>query len=269
MALVPMLALAPMTAGAFTIAAPVAASSGPTCVARPAAGSFDLVMTESTSGDMAFVLIVACKPVYAGSLVTFSTPQLAAGCAELEWFSDSNGVAGTTSSYTVTLDADGNAFVKLWGTSCAARTYKVYAQLLSPPDTVVSYTLTVSPPKILPTGFVAHSRAFVMTTPLGSNDVARVLRVQYPAQFAGQNVKLTTFEPCTAYFWTGPDPDATPSSTTNTVTLTLDGNARLFAVFEARGCTAGTFTVLADLQVAPFTEQRTTVNDLSSTPINP
>jgi len=113
----------------------------------------------SSSGDSSVytVFYVETNPVYAEQTVEISSPQLEAGCIRGWRWEPGNGgtaISGTGVNAgpraTATLDDDGNAVFVFKGSSCAAQTAVVTADVLAGTHPTYVTTYTVLPPQVTP-----------------------------------------------------------------------------------------------------------------------
>ncbi len=109
----------------------------------------------SGDSDVYAVFYVETDPVYAEQLVEISSAQLEASCITgwswTEFSGNGTNVSGTgvniNAPATATLDDDGNAVFAFFGSSCAATTSEVIADVLAGTHQTYTTTFTVDPPQ--------------------------------------------------------------------------------------------------------------------------
>jgi hypothetical protein len=223
--------------------------------------------------SVAYIITVACEPIYSEQTVTIDASELWFACKQtLSWAQAPGGPTGLQPQFTVSLDNDGNGTAVLWGgPSCAAGTFHLFASLNAPPFTTVRFTLTVIPPGNTPVGIKAAPPREVEDSITSS--VATVIQVEFPSVQAEKWVHIKSqelFTRCqTRLAWWGPD--ETPLSlNTPDVTVQLDNNGNAFVVVIAGpSCASGTSTISASLTTVPYTTLTNTFTILSPRVINP
>jgi len=110
-------------------------------------GNCECVPETIAGSDVYAVFYVETSPVYAEQPVEISDTQLEDSCGGgFDWYTgDSNDIIDT-SPPEETLDDDGNAVFVFFGTSCAATTSAVIADVLAGTNPTYTSTFTVLPP---------------------------------------------------------------------------------------------------------------------------
>ena len=153
---------ASMTVAPFLTALTTLKAEAPVVTASGVAGSPNPEVETgdtSSSGDSSVyaVFYVETDPVYAEQTVEISSPQLEAGCIRGWRWEPGNGgtaISGTGVNAgpraTTILDNDGNAVFVFKGSSSAAQTAVVTADVLAGTHTTYVTTYTVLPPQVTP-----------------------------------------------------------------------------------------------------------------------
>jgi hypothetical protein len=137
--------------GTITAAPPVVTTAGvagyPTYSGTVTTGEVETGDTAASGdSDVYAVFYVETDPVYAEQTAEISDDQLQDSCgAGFDWY-NSAGEIITGADITETLDDDGNAVFVFVGSSCAATTTDVIADILAGSHPTYTGTFTVSPP---------------------------------------------------------------------------------------------------------------------------
>jgi len=248
-----------------------AATTTPVCVvhSNPSMVEMGEFATESSIAD---IIQVECRPKYSQNTVTISSPQLFNHCqSRLSWSSPFPLAFVEGSSFTVTLDNDGNATAVVWGgPSCAAGTVLITASLNAPPFTTVRTHFTIRPPQNTSPGVTAHPSTEVEDAVFSS--VATVIQVEFPSVQAEKLVNISShelFSRCAVaphITWVGPDQTVLGAGVDN-VTVQLDNNGNAFVVaLGGASCASRKSTIVADLLTVPYTTYTNTFTILSPRP---
>lgn len=226
----------------------------------------------ATESSIADIIQVECRPKYSQQTVTISSPQLFNHCqGRLSWSSPFPLSFVEGSSFTVTLDNDGNATAALWGgPSCAAGRVLITASLNAPPFVTVRTHFTILPPQNTQPGVTAHPSTEVEDAVYSS--VATVIQVEFASVQAEKLVNISShelFARCAVaphITWVGPDQTVLGAGVDN-VTVQLDNNGNAFVVaLGGASCASGKSTIVADLLTVPYTTYTTKFTILSPRP---
>ena len=110
-------------------------------------GNCECVPETIAGSDVYAVFYVETSPVYAEQPVAISDNQLQDSCAGgFDWYTGDYNDIIDTSPPQETLDDDGNAVFVFFGTSCAATTSEVIADVMAGTHPTYTTTFTVVPP---------------------------------------------------------------------------------------------------------------------------
>jgi hypothetical protein len=226
----------------------------------------DPVVENGASGVLA-VITVETSPSLAGQTVDISSSQLQAVCGGILFaILQPAGVDAVSSdSVAAILDDDGNVSVEVGGTNCSPGSSIIEADLEAAPYYTALATLEANPPDVSPEGVTGSPNPEVETgdtSASGESDVYVAFNVEADPVFAEQDVTISANELESAcgggFVWDdsgimdiGPPYPTFGTDVTATLAVDDDGNA-VFG-FKGSSCAAGTYTILADLDVAPFT----------------
>ena len=142
------------------------------------------------SSSVADIVEVECEPVYAEHTIRFSANELYSRCEHhLSWSLPYPYSPQSGSSFSVTLDNDGNATAVIWGgPGCAAGESLISAHLEQAPYTTVTTPFTVLPPRPSPPGVYALPSEEVENEETSS--VATIVQVEFPPVFAEEDVNI-------------------------------------------------------------------------------
>jgi hypothetical protein len=237
-------------------------------------------VVESGASGVLAVITVETSPSLAGQVVDISSSQLAAVCGGIDFaILQPVGVdAVTTDSVSAVLDDDGNVSVEVGGTDCSPGSSVIEADLVAAPYYTALTTLVANPPNVTPEGVTGSPNPEVETgdsATSGESDVYVAFNVEADPVDAEQNVTISANELESAcgggFVWddSGIMDIGAPYpvfGTDVTATLALDDDGNVVFGFKGSSCAAGTYTVLADLDVAPFTTWTTTFTVVAPQP---
>jgi len=231
-------------------------------------GSSSLV--ETGQSEVHAVVEAETSPAFSDDIVDINSQQLANSCGGTILFGSLQPTASyTADSVDVTLDADGNATVDLYGLDCAPGADLIEADLVAAPYYTAIGTVTVGPPNVTPpgiTGFPADEVETGNTVPSGTSDAYAVFYVETDPVYAEQPVTIDSpqlFDRCLGGIaWiSGPN-----SSSTFSLTGTLDNDGNAVFVFTGAECAPGSSTVIADIDAGIHSSYSTTYTIDAPTP---
>jgi len=134
----------PTTSGTVTTGE---VETGDTVGPPPPGCEVDCFPTGSGDSDVYAVFYVETNPVYAEQTVEISDNQLADACSGgIDWYDSFTDLLNPSAPQT-TLDDDGNAVFVFVGSSCAATTTDVIADVMAGSHPTYTTTFTVDPPQ--------------------------------------------------------------------------------------------------------------------------
>ena len=230
-----------------------------------------------THSSVADVVTVECEPQFAESRVTISSDELNNRCrGTLSWAATPAIIGGLPvfvrgPSIDATLDNDGEATVVAFGgPSCAAGPSIVSAHLDVPPFATVSTNYRILAPRDTPPGVKARPSSEVEDSVTSS--VATIVYAEFPSVYSEQGITIRSNElnnRCAGgVTWVGPDEHVLGRGPTTTTTLDNNGNAFVVAL-AGPSCAAGTSSIEASLNVAPYKSYLNTFDILSPRVTNP
>ncbi|HTQ68538.1 MAG TPA: hypothetical protein VMI13_07580 [Solirubrobacteraceae bacterium] len=238
------------------------------CVVHALPSSFMDQGEFTNASSVADIVEVECEEVYAEKTVRISANELYSRCDQrLYWrtpYGHEESAFKTGPSFQVELDNDGNATaIVIGGPSCAAGESLIAAHLEVAPFSTATTAFTVLPPRPTEPGVFATPESKVEGELY--SDVATIVQVEFPPVFAEEPVNVNSnefFSRChnnpkteAIVMWNG-KPFVFRSLEEGTLYLDNDGNA--FAVLIGNSsCAAGTSTIEASLENAPYTTYTT------------
>jgi hypothetical protein len=210
-------------------------------------------VVETGQSEVYAVVEAETSPSLSGDIVDINSQQLANACGGAVLFGSLQPTAVySADSVEVTLDADGNATVSLYGIDCAPGPSLIEADLVAAPYYTATDTVTVGPPNVTTAGVTGYPDPEVETgtTPAsGESDVYSVFYVEYDPVYAEQTVEISSpelFDRCggaIAPVWVSNQ----GSFATFTATATLDDDGNAVFAFSGSSCAPGDSTVIADV----------------------
>jgi hypothetical protein len=208
-------------------------------------------LVETGQSEIYAVVEVETTPSVSGAVVDIDSQQLANACGGAILFGSLQPTAVyTADSVDVTVDADGNATVSLYGIDCAPGPDLVEADLVAAPYYGDTTTLDVGPPNVTPAGVTGSPADEVETGntgPTGTSDVYTVFYLETDPVYAELNVEIDSpqlFDRCIGGI-TWISDQGSFSTFLASATLDNDGNA-VFA-FTGAGCAPGDSTVIGEV----------------------
>jgi hypothetical protein len=231
-------------------------------------GSSSLV--ETGQSEIHAVVEAETSPAFADDIVDINSQQLANSCGGAVLFGSLQPTAVYTSdSVDVTLDADGNATVSLYGLDCAPGADLIEADLVAAPYYTAIGIVTVGPPNVTApgiTGFPADEVETGNTVPSGTSDVYAVFYIETDPVYAEQPVNIDSpqlFSRCLGGItWIS----GTASSSTFSDTGILDNDGNAVFAFTGAECAPGTSTVIGDIDAGIHSSYPTTYTIDAPTP---
>ncbi len=227
------------------------------------------------SSSIADVVEVECEPVYAEHTIRFSSEELYNRCQHhLTWSLPYPYAPVSGSSFSVTLDNDGNATAVIWGgPGCAPGESLVSAHMEQAPYLTVTTPFVVKAPRTTPPGVYALPSEEVENEETSS--VATIVHVEFPPVYAEASVNISAeqlYARChipPKLLWVGPGGERLEGgSSLDGLKLDNDGNA--FVVLLGGGsCASGPSEIEASLESAPYTTYTTTFTILPPQPTLP
>lgn len=235
-------------------------------------------LVETGASDVLTVVQVETSPIFAGDIVTVSSPQMSTAC-QATFFSIASplGIFDQNGSIQLTLDDEGNATTVMFGTSCPPGPDLVEADLDSAPYTTAVSTLTVEPPAVTTPGLFGSPTTSGTVTggEVETGDAAfpntsvvyAIFDVEADSVYAEQTVTIsspqlvnrcdggvTVFGPFGFESFTGFD------------TATLDNDGNTVFLFLGTSCAAGSSLVTADVEAGTHPTYTTTFTILPPQP---
>jgi hypothetical protein len=219
-------------------------------------------LVETGLSEVYAVVEVETSPAFSQEVVDIESLQLADVCGGAVLFGSLQPTAiYTADSVLVTLDADGNATVDLYGIDCAPGRSTIEADLTGAPYSTATGTLDAQPPQTTTAGVSGSPVDEVETgnTPAsGDSDVYTVFTVETDPVYAEQPVELSStqlLDRCGGgiTWFTG-----ATSSATASITGTLDDDGNASFIFTGISCAPGDSTVVADIEAGTNTTYQTT-----------
>jgi hypothetical protein len=219
-------------------------------------------LVETGQSEVYAVVEVETSAAFSKDVVDIGSLQLADVCGGAVLFGSLQPTASyTADSVLVTLDADGNATVDVYGIDCAPGRSTIEADLTVAPYSTATGTLDAQPPQMTTAGVSGSPGDEVETgntPPSGDSDVYTVFTVETDPVYAEQPVELSSnqlLDRCGGgiTWFTG-----AISSATASITGTLDDDGNASFIFTGISCAPGGSTVVADIDAGADTTYQTT-----------
>jgi hypothetical protein len=246
-------------------------------------------LIETSSSDIAVVILVETSPSLAGDTVDIMSSQFDAACSQF------TGIAQTGSSaagsfnlveetkpllISLVLDDDGNASVALFGRNCAPGSSIIEASLTVAPYYTALTTLVANPPVVTPPGVFGDPTTSGAVTgggvETGSSNVYAVFSVETDPVYAEQPVELSMNQLADRCFETNEwvvfpagslsVTQTIPGGIVTSVETTIDDDGNAVVIFAGSSCAAGPSVVTADVEAGTHPTYTTTFNVLPPQP---
>jgi hypothetical protein len=223
-------------------------------------------LVETGQSEVHAIIEVETLPSFAGDVVSVSSSQLNASCANVFYTSIADGDAAENpveDEITAVLDDDGNVTVDVAGIDCAPGTSVVEADLEQAPYLTALTTLVANPPVVTAAGLTGYPNYEVETGdttsgingPSGDSDVYAIFYVEDNPVYAEQDVEIGSSQleaRCGGgWIWLsgnfGSSVTGTGANTNAPAETTLDDDGNAVFVFKGISCAAGDSQVIADV----------------------